>query len=231
MRTVRFGLIVIAALVLAFVSLGRVGAQSTLSQGPANPGTATDDNSAGGNAWSNTSNALVLDGSLATSLIIVGSPSTDLLALTNFGLTVPAGSTIVGVTVNVTLDVTPTNCAADNIVRLCTGVGAMTGSNQARPNTTGWQTSLNTVTYGSSSSTWGATLTPAIVNSAGFGFEIQAAGMSGCNSTITPAVDGATMTITYTPPPPAGTRRIFIMTQTGRPSSAGVDAVRSRMGL
>ncbi len=64
------------------------------------PGTCADNDGTGTVAWSNPSNAAAADGTYATVTVPYGA-SSHYLFLTNFGLSVPAGATITGVSVDI----------------------------------------------------------------------------------------------------------------------------------
>lgn len=202
------------ALALIVLMLGVAGvAFGQSSSGPNSPASASDDsngtNGAGGTAWATQSSGEVVDGTGATCAMAgTSGTATDLLVLNGFGFSIPAGSTILGVSVTVTLK--GSNSLIDQAVWLCSATGTVLGTNQKRSGASTWTTSYNAVTYGGSSSTWGASLTSAIVNGAGFGFEIGTAVLGSPGGTQTANVDGATMTVTYTPPPVGG-HRIFEM--------------------
>jgi hypothetical protein len=115
---------------------------------------------------------------------------TPYLKLTNFGFTVPTGATVAGVTAGIRkYDLVGGGGIFDDEVKLvkATVVG---GTNRAVGSA--WLSTLTVTQYGGPADLWGNTLTPADVNSSGFGVAISANGAS------QPEVDGAYLQITYT---------------------------------
>lgn len=214
-----------ACLIVALTLLQpQAGAQTTT---PATNGTAAADVPFSGSAqaWSNPSQALVLDGSYASilslanlSLFSTVNVVTDNLQVTNFGFSIPSTATIQGVTatvnrlasgLNVTVGglVNLTATVTDNSVRLA-GTG-VTSSNLASG--AAWPGSAANATYGGTSNLWGATLTPAIVNDPSFGMAL-AANLNGSQATVVivlpvsaslipgASVDEMTLAVTYSMP-------------------------------
>lgn len=157
------------------------------SSGPAYFSTVVSQ-SAGNTPWSNPANAEgAADGSYATETLSLS--STDDLVFSHWsGSAIPSNATINGILVelyghsnipagNAWLQTGPTQIGSTRF-----GVVAFTGSDS-------W------VSIGGSSSNWGASLTPAIVNSSSFGFACQFVNSAGSVS-----VDTARMTIYYTLP-------------------------------
>jgi hypothetical protein len=115
----------------------------------------------GATAWTNPGN-IVSDN--ATDATNNGSSSNYLVAR-NYGLSVPVGATVVGITVRIELSEHSPGSETLN-ARLQDENGALIGSGKTA-SVTG--TTKTVYTYGSTSDLWGATLTPAIVNDADFG--------------------------------------------------------------
>jgi hypothetical protein len=115
----------------------------------------------GATAWTNPGN-IVSDN--ATDATNNGSSSNYLVAR-NYGLSVPVGATVVGITVRIELSEHSPGAETLN-ARLQDENGALIGSGKTA-SVTG--TTKTVYTYGSTSDLWGATLTPAIVNDADFG--------------------------------------------------------------
>jgi hypothetical protein len=124
------------------------------------------------------------------------------LTASAFGVSIPGGSTINGVVVTFQRWQNSTggvNTLTTNEVFLCNGstcgtvLGSKTGAGTAWPGVG----SASTETYGTSSDTWGATLTPAIINSSGFGFGLTVAAETN-GGQWTPNVNSATIAITFT---------------------------------
>jgi hypothetical protein len=130
-------------------------------------------------------------------VVIPGSTTgyTEYLSLTGFGFSIPAGATVVGVTVSLRKETTQLG-VFDYSVKLCNG-GAVIGSSRASASQ--WGTaSFPTTVYGGSGDGWGASLTHTIVNSSTFGIAISASVTTshsgttliqvGASSTVTPQI-------------------------------------------
>jgi len=160
--------------------------------------------------WITPSNAAVDDGTLTTATFITeddgfpnGQNYTHYLNATNFGFTIPDGARIDGVVVVYEMSKTTTLIGPyENTARLIIG-GALKNTNKADATTPGEWTGLKT--YGSSTDTWGESLTSAIVNASDFGTGARAGQASlGANVIAsTASVDVISITVYYTiiPPP------------------------------
>ena len=114
--------------------------------GPNSTGTVVSDSTVGTEVWSNPSNATASDDSRATCTIGTGSGTVgEYLKCTNFGFSIPAGSTIDGITVEVEMSSTQVNRVSDNAVRIVKG-GTIGSTDKASG--TGWPTSDTYRTYG-----------------------------------------------------------------------------------
>ena len=161
------------------------------------PGTAATGGS--GTAWSDPSNALSSNDVRATATISAGG-STQNLLLDNFGFAIPAGRTILGISVAVELSKTGTGNVHDGSIRLLRA-GTASGNDKARASTTLWDdTTDQVVTYGSATDMWGTTWTEADIEHADFGVSISAA--AGTNS-VTARIDAVTITVSYSGAPVA----------------------------
>jgi SdrD B-like domain/Secretion system C-terminal sorting domain len=147
----------------------------------------------GTTAWVNTTNAIgaINNGTLAISTPAVGSNSAC-LELTNAGFSIPAGSNITGIRVDINRTTSRTNTSDAN-VQLIKG-GNKIGTNKAF--FTNWPLLSTTVTYGGATDLWGTTWTVADINAANFGFSFAALRTSG---TAAPniSVDGIEITVYY----------------------------------
>lgn len=114
--------------------------------------------------------------------------------LGNFEFNVPASATINGVEVSIERH---GSTVKDNVMILYenNGTGQL-GSNQASSET--WPGTDATKVYGGSKNTWGATLTPAIVNSSKFSVGMRVTAATG--SEYTAEIDQLTMKIYYEKP-------------------------------
>ncbi len=174
------------------------------TQGPLFPGTTATLANAGtsenAEAWVNPGN-IVSDNATEAAITAATYDSPDisqLLVASNFGFTIPAGSTIDGITVEVDRRSIILNSGKDFRVQLSTSTAfaGLVGTNKAVPATI-WPTTSTVATYGGSADTWTAGLAVAQVNAAGF------AVMLSCQANIANAdvgVDYIRVTVDYTPP-------------------------------
>ena len=165
------------------------------SVGPNSPGTLVeadyDGGSGIGNGWANYANAGA------------SSPNySQYIKATNFGFSVPTGSTIDGIVVEVerkaSQDINNTGYGTDASVLIVQG-GAETGTDKA-DTTTHWPTSDAYKTYGSSSDLWGTSWTVAQINASDFGVSfacIAKAAILGTDS-VDFSVDHIRITVYYT---------------------------------
>lgn len=126
-----------------------------------------------------------------------------------YGFTIPDGSTIDGITVEINRRSIIANSGVDTEVRLLDANRALIGDNKATA--TVWPTSLTIATYGGAADTWNTGLSAsnllAMVNDADFGVALQA------HANIANADIGVSyirVTITYTAPAPTGTGAIGV---------------------
>jgi hypothetical protein len=132
------------------------------STGNTFPGTGANVDRSGLDAWSNPGN-IVSDNT--TDAISVASGGSDYLVASNFGFALPDGATITGVTVRVQASEHSAGTESLN-AQLQNDSSTLVGSSKSA--------TLNSTvkivyTYGATNDSWGATLTPAIVNSSNFG--------------------------------------------------------------
>jgi hypothetical protein len=135
----------------------------------------TTDNSTGVYDFSIPGNAQVSDNNRASaaSLISILSGTTYYLKATGLNFSIPSYSSICGVTVEIEERATGlilTASVKDQEVRLIKN-GVITGNNYAKG--ADWTSSDTYHSYGSSSDTWGLSLTPADVNASNFGVAIS----------------------------------------------------------
>lgn len=172
------------------------------TQGPLYPGTAIsaavhapeDDD-----AWVTPTNVGADDGNEAT-ITAASFDTPDIsrqLYASQFGFTIPAGSTIDGILVEIQRRAsTAPSSASDHRVQLTTAENAFVGDNKALT-TTDWPLAATTQSYGGAADTWNASPTVAMVNAVGFGVTLSAQADE-ANADI--QVDFIRVTITYTPP-------------------------------
>lgn len=164
------------------------------SQGPNSGGTFANDNSVGEESWINPSWAASDDGVSATCYLSPFGGSSRYLKCTNFGFSIPNGSIIDGIVVDV-------NCfseyasAYDLVVRLVKG-GIISGTDLA--NGVVWDDSQTLInTHGGSSELWGLSWTDSDINDSNFGVAISATNLSnkfGANV----GIDHVKITVYYT---------------------------------
>src|SRR5579871_5898939 len=173
---------------------GSITPSSTLK-----PVTVSNVNSGGGfdRAWATAANLQQGGSGTSTtaSMTFFGNTSQYLVGLysaTASGFQIPATATITGIQVSVTRVASGGN-VFDNIISLVKA-NAQTGNN--KNSGTAWPTTSGSTTYGANNDLWGATLTPADINSNTFGVAIQVVNSSAGTRTAT--VSSITMTVYYT---------------------------------
>lgn len=184
------------------------------TQGPLYPGTAIsaavhapeDDD-----AWVTPTNVGADDGSEAviTAATFDTPDISRQLYASQFGFTIPAGSTIDGILVEIERrSQTAPAGASDNRVQLTTAENTFVGANKALT-ALDWPAAATIQSYGGAADTWTASPTPAMVNATGFGVTLSAQADE-ANADV--AVDFIRMTITYTPPAEAEQELVFVST-------------------
>ena len=190
--------VVLCALAVLLLNVKGVDAAS---QGPIISGTGADNAGVGTIAWTGFGNITANDGSNATDAITSAATGHYLFA-TNFGFTIPTGSTITGIQADVEELATTAskNTINDNSIKIIQA-GAVAGTDQSAG--AAWPTTATLKTYGSSSNLWGLSWTSAQINASNFGVAISAKNVKSGNgsSTLTASVDYVQITVTYTPPP------------------------------
>lgn len=169
---------------------GLTGLISSVSQaGPRSPGTASNV-SLGAQAWTDPDNVMTSNDAWAA-CPLDGSQS-DELRVTNFGFSIPAGATILGIELRVERSMTPLGGEIRDLsVRLRKAAGAV-GDNKASAGL--WPDGTDAIaTYGGPTDLWGTTWSPADINDSGFGAAIRAE-EAGVNP-MTAQVDHITLTV------------------------------------
>ena len=133
-------------------------------------GTGANNADAGNVAWSSPGNITADDGTRA-SCTLTGNTSQYLHA-TNFGLSLPAGATVLGVEVRVQRSVAIFTSSKDHTIQLIKG-GTRSGDNKA-DTSTNWPTSDTNADYGGPSDLWGLSLSESDVEASNFGVAIRA---------------------------------------------------------
>lgn len=167
--------------------------------GPTFAGTGASFNDGGTTAWTNPTNAQG-DTTATAATCAPGSSignTSQRLRLSNFGLSVPTGATVLGITVEVEKQASANNRSkwGTNGCRLLKA-GAEVGSDLAAGAT--WSNSKAFQTLGDAANLWGTTWTPAEVSASGFGVSLKTERTSA--SAVTDSVFRARITVTFTPP-------------------------------
>jgi len=133
----------------------------------------------GVDAWNDPNNAKVDDDFNYTTADTKSGEPTQFLKCTNFGFSLPADVTIVGVEVNIQRMASVAGDVEDYGVYLFNSDASPIGDNKKDPDAwPGWGME-ESVRYGASNDTWSRALTKAIVEGAAFGVIIAAVGKSG----------------------------------------------------
>lgn len=158
--------------------------------GPNQSGTVgISNNPFGDTNWTNPTNAQgSTNGTFATVSPVSAS---HYLVASNFGFSIPAGNSIVGILVEVNVKASAIFAMADNSVQLMKA-SSRTGSDKAGG--TNIDTTLAYVSYGGAADLWGTTWTVSDINNSGFGVCYAVINNSG---TPTASVDDVRITVTY----------------------------------
>lgn len=188
-----------------FVTLGGVTAQTdTLTITGLNhftvfvvasPGGNTSDPSIGTISWT-LGDTLNSNNSYAT-VTLNNNGISHYLWTNNYGLSIPAGATILGIQVEVERKCSETTNCRDTSVRLIKG--GVIGGNDKADASTDYPTTDTYKSYGGASDLWGQSWTPADLNSSNFGVAFATQNVSGNSNTI--SVDHIKVTIAYDSPP------------------------------
>jgi len=163
------------------------------------PGNGTD--GGGSYPWANPGNICAADGLAATN----SAPGyydiyTNCLKATNFGFSIPSGSTIDGIMLEIyrkaSLNQTGKYAVDAEIYLLKNGL--MAGN--PKGSSTHWGTTYAIASYGGSTDLWGTTWTPEDINGSGFGAHLQAYINAKGGTAVTAYVDYMRITVYYTEP-------------------------------
>lgn len=147
------------------------------------------DGGGGASSWTNPANARAADGVYAT--VGLSGSATNFLSWSDFGFSIPSGSTINGIELEVNRKSTTVAGNGDADVRLVVS-GVRVGSD--RHNGYSLPTTAATAVYGGPSDLWGTTWSASDVNASGFGAAWSCGGIPG----QTVSVDYARVTVYYT---------------------------------
>lgn len=178
-------------LIMCFVVITTVLAATS---GPRNGGTFADDGSIGTKTWASTGNAITSNNSYAT-VALNDFEISHYLKATNFGFSIPAGSTINGITVEVEKKAANPNRVKDYQVRIVKG-GTIGPTDRADGSF--WGNSDSYTTYGGASDLWGETWTANDINNNGFGLAFSAQKTVTNGGNVTTSIDHIRITVTYT---------------------------------
>lgn len=168
--------------------------------------------------WSSPGNITANDGVFATVAMAASGNSNELQG-TNFGFSIPAGSTINGITVEINKKAVSGVGSPTDVDVTMLKSGVATGSNLGHTGSSnGWLTAGATDTYGGTGTLWGTTWTPADINATGFGAQISCVEWTGGGG-ATGGVDFIRITVTFTPPPGGKHRIIESQMRAGRVGS------------
>lgn len=193
------------------------------TQGPLFPGTTADDATVGTVVWSTTDNIKVDDGSTAGAALLTNAPNTShYLTGTNFGFTVPAGSTILGIQVEwKRTHVGGAGHDIDNSAKIIQD--SVIGGTEKSVGAVWTDSSLQYDSFGGAADLWGLAWTVAQINSSGFGAALSATGQTAAAATAT--VDALRITVTYSAGVSAGPGSGGFPADQNDPALTGVPAL------
>jgi hypothetical protein len=133
--------------------------------------TFANDSTVGTIAFSNPENVATSDDTYASAVLLLNE-QTNYLKVTNFNLNVPIHSTIDGIIIAFERNATVLNSITDQRIRLVLPSGEISTTEKS----TGavWENTDSYIGFGSSTDTWGETLTPIMVNDRNFGVVMSA---------------------------------------------------------
>ncbi len=170
---------------------------NTPSSGP-NSGTTFTSKTPGTIAWTSPGNAASLNGVYAQATLTpfkVDELSQNLRAV-GFNFNIPTNATINGIVVEFEeVSAGGEDAVRDNSIKIVKG-GTPTGTDQSAG--LAWSIDEGYVTFGSSTNLWGTTWTPADINAANFGVQIQIANMGA--AVPTGKIDHIRITVKFTTP-------------------------------
>jgi hypothetical protein len=175
--------------------------------GPNNPGTLADDASVGTVAWTNPGNAASSNNTYATVTASSATVLSHWLKATNFGFSIPAGSTVTNVKVEVERNYSGDAQAIDNGIKLVKG-GVVSGNDKKNGPGVTWPGSDAYASYdfATDGTGWNVALTDGDVNASDFGVVFSASVTSALGPS-TGSVDHIRITLTYTTAAGGGAQR------------------------
>src|SRR5688572_12099989 len=168
------------------------------SQGPLTATASGDctqvDYTSGTVSWTSPGNAFSDNATRAT--VSVDGTTIEYVQCVNFGFTIPAGSTINGITLSIQRHSSSATGSNDASVRLVKG-GTLSGADKASG--TAYGTTVDAVAnYGGTSDLWSTTWSTSEVNASNFGAALASTKPSSAGAAHTVSVDVMTITVEYT---------------------------------
>ena len=150
--------------------------------------------------WSGSANAISSNDvyAIPTANMPNNGDYTDYLKITNFQFTIPAGSVITGIAINVERS-DANGKSKDSEVKVIKA-GSISATNKAL--SPAWGSSDAVQTYGTNSDIWGNTWTVADINATNFGFAFSAKRVGGGGQATLAKIDEVIITVYYTTPLP-----------------------------
>ncbi|MBO9562824.1 MAG: T9SS type A sorting domain-containing protein [Niastella sp.] len=192
---------------LALLCLVFFNKESTAQCVPAGPfgvSTFSNNTSIGTVVWNTLNDVLLADNNYAISTQVLGilsTANTNYIQVGGLGFSIPAGSTICGITVSVERSSAGlgVGCVVqDADVRIVKN-GVLTGTNHA--SNASWGSIDAVATYGGAADMWGTTWMSADINSAGFGVAIAASMQTGLvGLALSARIDYISVTVHYASP-------------------------------
>jgi MSHA biogenesis protein MshQ len=164
----------------------------------ANPASCASVTGIGSVAWSNSGNALSSNNAHASAS--VNATITNYLTCTGYGFSIPTGSRIDGITVDVERKSDRTSNGGSNDAAMRIVKGGTIGTAD-RSSATVYTIADTSEAHGGATDLWGVTWTAADINATNFGAAFAATKPSSNGPTHTITVDLIAITVTYTPPP------------------------------
>lgn len=147
------------------------------------------DGGGGGSAWTSPNN-IASAGGQAYSIIVKNSFSDNLFA-TNFGFSIPASATILGISATFSASSTGSPNVSDNGIFLLKA-GVIVGADHSAGVV--W---TGTLSYGSSTDLWGTTWLPADINASNFGLSMAASNSNLSFNRTAYVSNPVSLTVTY----------------------------------
>ncbi|MCI0542709.1 prepilin-type N-terminal cleavage/methylation domain-containing protein [bacterium] len=168
----------------------------SIALGPLPAGSGVDDASVGTLAWTGPGNITTDNGVHATETL-AGTAATHYLKASNFGFSIPAGATILGIKAEIKRSRSggSTGSVLDSQVRIVKSSGSFGSVNKAATGTP-WPSGSTYAAYGNESDLWGENWSPADINSPNFGVVLSATGSTPATNR-TARVDHIRITVTY----------------------------------